>query len=96
MRSTQLLVEKKAMTHYSGQHIIGLTDWSMVMAKVKLKSNSGAGKRFRKTGNGFKCRSAKRSHNFTCKTTKMKRQARAGLHVRDEDLGRIEQMLPFA
>lgn len=67
------------------------------MAKVKLKSNSGAGKRFRKTGNGgFKCRSANRSHNFTSKSTKSKRQARAGLHVRDEDLGRIEQMLPFA
>lgn len=66
------------------------------MSKVKLKSNSGAGKRFRKTGSGFKCRSAKRSHNFTCKTTKVKRHARAGLHVRDEDLGRIEQMLPFA
>jgi large subunit ribosomal protein L35 len=67
------------------------------MAKVKLKSNSGAGKRFRKTGSGgFKCRSAKRSHNLTCKSTKMKRQARSGLQVRDEDLGRIEQMLPFA
>ena len=67
------------------------------MPKVKLKSNSGAGKRFRKTGNGgFKCRGAKRSHNFTCKSTKVKRKARAALHVRDEDLGRIEQMLPFA
>jgi len=67
-------------------------------AKVKkLKSNSGASKRFRATANGgFKCASAKRRHQLTCKTTKMKRHARAGLRVRDEDLGRIEQMLPFA
>ncbi|OGT60019.1 MAG: 50S ribosomal protein L35 [Gammaproteobacteria bacterium RIFCSPHIGHO2_12_FULL_43_28] len=63
----------------------------------KLKSNRGASKRFRATGNGgFKCRSANRSHGFTSKSTKRKRHARAGLHVRDEDLGRIEQMMPFA
>ena len=66
------------------------------MSKVKLKTNSGAKKRFRKTANGFKCRSAKTSHNFTCKTRKAKRHARAGIQVRDEDIGRIEQMLPFA
>lgn len=63
----------------------------------KLKSNRGASKRFRATGNGgFKCRSANRSHILTKKSTKRKRHLRAGLHVRDEDLGRIEQMLPFA
>lgn len=64
---------------------------------VKLKSNRGAGKRFRATGKGgFKCSAAKRRHQMSCKTTKMKRHARAGFMVRDEDLGRIEQMLPFA
>lgn len=65
----------------------------------KLKSNRGAAKRFRATGGkkkGFKCRSAHRSHGFTNERTKTKRHARAGLRVRDEDLGRIEQMLPFA
>jgi large subunit ribosomal protein L35 len=63
----------------------------------KLKSNRGAAKRFRATGNGgFKCRSANRNHILTKKTTKRKRHLRAGLQVRDEDLGRIEQMLPFA
>ena len=63
----------------------------------KLKSNRGAAKRFRATGNGgFKCRSANRNHILTKKATKRKRHLRAGLHVRDEDLGRIEQMLPFA
>lgn len=63
----------------------------------KLKSNRGAAKRFRPTGNGgFKCRSANRNHILTKKSTKRKRHLRAGLQVREEDLGRIEQMLPFA
>ncbi|EKD54594.1 MAG: 50S ribosomal protein L35 [uncultured bacterium] len=61
----------------------------------KLKSNRGAAKRFRKTANGFKCKSANRNHILTKKTTKRKRQLRAGLVVRDEDRGRIEQMLPY-
>ena len=66
------------------------------MPKSKLKSNRGAAKRFRKTATGFKCRSANTRHGFTKKTTKVKRHARAGLSVRDEDKGRVEQMLPFA
>ncbi len=45
---------------------------------------------------GFKCRRANRNHILTKKTTKRKRHLRSGLMVRDEDLGRIEQMLPFA
>ncbi len=63
----------------------------------KLKSNRGAAKRFRPTANGgFKCRSPNRNHILTKKATKRKRHMRAGMQVRDEDLGRIEQMLPFA
>lgn len=67
-------------------------------AKItKLKSNRGAAKRFRAAGKkGFKCTSAKRRHQMTCKTVKMKRHARAGFMVRDEDVGRVEQMLPYA
>ena len=67
-------------------------------AKItKLKSNRGAAKRFRAAGkDGFKCYGAKRRHQMTCKSTKMKRHARSGFMVRDEDLGRIEQMLPYA
>ena len=64
--------------------------------KTKLKSNRGAAKRFRATANGgFKCKSINRNHILTKKTTKRKRRLRAGLRVRDEDLGRIEQMMPF-
>jgi large subunit ribosomal protein L35 len=64
---------------------------------VKLKSNRGAAKRFRATANGgFKCKSANRNHILTKKTTKRKRHLRTTLRVRDEDLGRVEQMLPYA
>jgi large subunit ribosomal protein L35 len=64
---------------------------------VKLKSNRGAAKRFRAAGKGgFKCYSAKRRHQMTCKTMQMKRHARSGFMVRDEDLGRVEQLLPYA
>lgn len=63
----------------------------------KLKSNRGAAKRFRSTANGgFKAAGAGRRHILTKKSTKRKRHMRSGLRVRDEDLGRIEQMLPFA
>ncbi|OGT38844.1 MAG: 50S ribosomal protein L35 [Gammaproteobacteria bacterium RIFCSPHIGHO2_12_FULL_38_14] len=62
----------------------------------KLKSNRGAAKRFRATGNGgFKCRSANRNHILTKKSTKRKRHLRTTLRVRDEDLGRVQQMLPY-
>ena len=73
----------------------------------KLKSNRGAAKRFRasgsataangvKTKGGFKSKSAFRNHILTKKTTKRKRRLRSGLSVRKEDLGRIQQMLPYA
>lgn len=61
----------------------------------KLKSNRGAAKRFRKTAGGYKCKSVNRNHILTKKTTKRKRRLRAGFIVRDEDHGRIEQMLPY-
>jgi len=61
----------------------------------KLKSNRGAAKRFRKTASGYKCKKAFRNHILTKKTKKRKRHLRAGLMVRKEDQGRIEQMLPY-
>lgn len=65
------------------------------MPKIKLKSNRGAAKRFRKTAGGYKCTSANRRHILTKKSRKRKRQLRTGFIVRDEDQGRIEQMLPY-
>ena len=42
----------------------------------KIKSNSGAAKRFRKTANGIKHKQSFRSHILTKKSTKRKRQLR--------------------
>jgi len=62
----------------------------------KIKSNRGAAKRFRATASGYKCKSAKSRHILTKKPTKLKRHIRSGMHVRKEDQGRVEQMLPYS
>ena len=60
----------------------------------KLKSNSGALKRFKRTAKGFKHKQAFRSHILTKKTTKRKRQLRGTLMVADADLKFIFRMIP--
>lgn len=62
--------------------------------KVKIKSNRGAAKRFRKTKGGYKCRSANTRHGMTNKPAKRKLQARKGMIVRKCENDRIDQMLP--
>ena len=52
------------------------------MAKAKI--HSGASKRFKKTGAGYKHKHANRSHILTKMTTKRKRQLR-GTSVLDKD-----------
>lgn len=52
------------------------------MAKAKI--HSGASKRFKKTGAGYKHKHANRSHILTKMTTKRKRQLR-GTNVLDKD-----------
>ncbi len=42
----------------------------------KLKTHSGASKRFKKTGSSLKCRSANRNHILTKQSTKRKRHNR--------------------
>jgi large subunit ribosomal protein L35 len=44
----------------------------------KLKTNSGAAKRFRKTAKSFKHYKSKRRHNLGHKDRKVKRHARSG------------------
>ncbi|MDR3492694.1 MAG: 50S ribosomal protein L35 [Gammaproteobacteria bacterium] len=61
----------------------------------KLKTNRGAAKRFRATKNGLKCRSAKRRHMLTSRTTKNKRQLRGVSAVAKVDCPSINQMLPY-
>ena len=65
------------------------------MAKVKLKTNKGAAKRFKKTGSGrYKHRQSFRSHMSTSKSGKRMRQLRHMKVVCDSDTPAIRQMLP--
>ena len=66
------------------------------MAKIKIKTNRAAAKRFRKTASGkYKAGHANRSHILTKKATKRKRNLRQTNHVRAEDAGRLDRMLPY-
>ena len=61
----------------------------------KLKSNKGAAKRFKKTGNGgFKHRQSHRNHILTKKGSKRMRQLRHMKCVNASDVASINQMLP--
>lgn len=72
-----------------------LMKWS-VIEMPKLKSNRGAAKRFRATGNGFKHRGTARNHILTKKSTKRKRHLRGVISVAKVDCPAITQMLPYA
>lgn len=61
--------------------------------KSKLKTHSGAAKRFKKTGSGFKRKSAFKSHILTKMTTKRKRQLRGTSAVHPSDVPAVKRML---
>ena len=62
----------------------------------KLKSNSGAAKRFKKSGSGKILRnSSLRRHILTSKTTKRKRNLRGSKVMKPEDAKRIRRILPY-
>jgi large subunit ribosomal protein L35 len=62
----------------------------------KLKSNSGASKRFRRNGaGGFKRKQSFRSHILTKKSTKRKRHLRSPTQVAACDHASVRQMLPY-
>jgi large subunit ribosomal protein L35 len=62
----------------------------------KIKSNSSALKRFKRTGKGgFKHRSANRAHINTKMTTKRKRHLRGMSQIAKADVPSINQMLPY-
>lgn len=62
----------------------------------KIKTHRGAAKRFRATANGgYKAGSANSRHLLSNKSTKSKRRRVLGLRVRDEDAGRVRQMLGY-
>ena len=63
----------------------------------KMRSVSGAKKRFRKTGSGaFKRYKAGKSHILTKKTTKRKRRLRKGVLVDKTNVRQLAVMLPYA
>jgi large subunit ribosomal protein L35 len=62
----------------------------------KIKTNSGAAKRFRKTGTGRIRRSkAFTSHILTKKTTKRKRNLRQSTLVSRADEKNISRLIPY-
>jgi large subunit ribosomal protein L35 len=62
----------------------------------KLKTHSGASKRFKKTATG----KVKRGHSFlrhilTSKTTKRKRKLRKTVVLSDADTAKVKRMIPY-
>ena len=63
----------------------------------KMKSNSGAKKRFRKTASGgFKRHASHRSHILTKKSTKRKRHLRHATVIAKVHTKMVNRMLPYA
>jgi len=62
----------------------------------KLKTHSGAAKRFKKTGTGkLKRGHASLRHILTSKETKTKRKLRKQVLVSDGDAAKVHRMLPY-
>ncbi|HLR76581.1 MAG TPA: 50S ribosomal protein L35 [Balneolaceae bacterium] len=62
----------------------------------KMKSNSSAKKRFKKTGKGkYKRKKAGKKHILTKKTPKRKRDLRKATLVDKADEKAVKQMLPY-
>lgn len=59
----------------------------------KMKTASGAAKRFKKTSKGYKHRQSFRSHILTKKSTKRKRHLRGYVEVSKADVPLIKRML---
>ena len=59
----------------------------------KLKTHSGAAKRFKKTGSSIKSRSANRNHILTKQTTKRKRHNRGLNKLTDTNLKMVHKLL---
>jgi large subunit ribosomal protein L35 len=60
----------------------------------KLKTKSGAAKRFRRTATGFKHRQANRNHILTKKSSKRKRQLRGLEAVSKADAAELNRLMP--
>ena len=62
----------------------------------KIKTHSGAKKRFKKTASGkVKFSSSMRRHILTKKTRKRKRQMRKNAYINPSDAPRVLQLIPY-
>jgi large subunit ribosomal protein L35 len=59
----------------------------------KVKTHSGASKRFKKTGSGYKRKCAYKSHILTKMSTKRKRHLRGTTAVNPADVPAVKRML---
>jgi len=67
------------------------------VAKIKLKTNRGAAKRFSFTATGkIKCQRAYASHILTKKSPKRKRNLRKGGYIALADKAQVRHLLPYA
>ena len=72
------------------------TPRSAEAAMPKVKTHSGAKKRFKRTATGkFKFAHVFKRHLLTGRTKKRKRQARNGAYVPDAHHHQIEKLLPY-
>jgi large subunit ribosomal protein L35 len=63
----------------------------------KMKSCSGARKRFKRSSSGrIKRKQSFRSHILTKKSTKRKRQLRSPSEIHEADVRSVKRMLPYA
>jgi large subunit ribosomal protein L35 len=61
-----------------------------------MKTNSSAKKRFKATANGnIKAGAANKRHNLSCKSPKMKRQARGTFVLMDRDAKIVRKYHPY-
>jgi large subunit ribosomal protein L35 len=83
----------KARNSFATPHEHKVTEHSM----PKMKTKSGAKKRFRvRPGGTVKRGQAFKRHILTKKTTKNKRHLRGPTAVHETNMGHMAQMLPFA
>jgi large subunit ribosomal protein L35 len=63
----------------------------------KMKTKSGAAKRFKKLAGGkFKRSSANLRHILTKKSTKRKRHLRGGTSIHESNMASVKAMLPYS
>lgn len=63
----------------------------------KMKTHTGASKRFKVTGTGkIKRGQTKKRHILTSKSTKTKRKLTANAYVSDGDHAKVMRMIPYA